>query len=93
MKEKHIEQALMKQAKALGGMCIKFVSPSMTGIPDRIVLMPKGCAGFVEVKQAGKKPRLNQTLRIKQLQSLGHKCFIIDDINQIGGVIDEICAT
>lgn len=41
MLEKDIEKALVKKVKALGGLCIKFTSPSMMGIPDRIVFYLK----------------------------------------------------
>ena len=41
MTEKYIEQKLCNQVKAQGGLALKFISPSMTGVPDRIVLLIK----------------------------------------------------
>ena len=49
-KEKSIEQKLVKAVKARGGICPKLVSPGFDGMPDRIVLLPHGRMGFVEVK-------------------------------------------
>ena len=51
MLEKHIEKGLRKAVIEKGGLCLKFVSPNMAGVPDRLVLMPCGKLGFVEVKQ------------------------------------------
>lgn len=90
MLEKEIEKALVKKVKALGGLCIKFTSPSMMGIPDRIVLLPKGKLGFVELKRPGGKARPIQTKRIKDLKELGFKVFILDKKEKIDEVIKAI---
>ena len=58
MREKQIEQALVKAVRKRGGIALKFVSPGMAGVPDRLVLFPGGRMAFVEVKAPGKKPRL-----------------------------------
>lgn len=50
MKEKAVEAYLRKGVIALGGKCIKFVSPSHAGVTDRIVMMPGGKVYFVELK-------------------------------------------
>ncbi len=90
MLEKEIEKALVRSVKTVGGMCLKFVCPGMDGVPDRLVLLPKGKAAFVELKAPGKKPRALQIKRMKQLSALGFPCFVIDGKEQIGGVIDAI---
>ena len=90
MLEKEIEKALVKKVKALGGLCIKFTSPSMMGIPDRIVLLPKGKLGFVELKRPGAKARPIQVKRIKDLEELGFKVFILDEKENIDEVIKAI---
>lgn len=90
MLEKEVEKALVKRVKELGGICLKLVSPSMNGLPDRMVFLSDGKFAFVELKAKGKKPRPLQIKRIDDFRELGFKCFIIDDKEQIGGVIDEI---
>lgn len=90
MLEKEIEKALVKKVKALGGLCIKFTSPSMMGIPDRIVLLPKAKLGFVELKRPGGKARPIQVKRIKDLKELGFKVFILDEKEKIDEVIKII---
>ena len=88
--EKQIEQSLVKAVKNMGGIAPKFVSPGFDGMPDRIVLLPHGLMAFVEVKAPGKKPRPLQTARHKLLTRLGFKVYVLDDINQIGGILDDI---
>ncbi|MBE6093961.1 MAG: VRR-NUC domain-containing protein [Schwartzia succinivorans] len=93
MRESTIEKKLVTEAKARGGMAAKFVSPGMNGMPDRLVMMPGGRMGFVELKAPGKKPRLVQELRMRQLRRLGFYAVVIDGTEQIGGVLDEIQAS
>lgn len=90
VREKEIEKKLTLAVKKLGGICPKFVSPGFDGMPDRIVLLPMGRFGFVEVKAPGKKPRPIQTARHKLLQQLGFKVYVLDSEEQIGEILDEI---
>lgn len=90
MLEKTIESKLVTRTKAIDGMCLKFTSPSLTGVPDRIILLPKGRIGFVEVKAKGKKPRPIQVKRIKQLRDLGFKVFVLDDEKDIDKILNKI---
>lgn len=93
MLESLIEQHLVKEVNRRDGLCLKFNSQSMTGIPDRIILMKNGTVAFVEVKQKGKKPRPLQELRMKQLRRLGFKVYTLDEKEKIGEILDEICST
>ena len=93
MIEKIIEKKLVTEAKKAGGLAPKFVSPGWDGVPDRIVLLPDGKIGFVELKSPGKKMRPLQVRRKKQLESLGFKVFCIDGTDQIKEVLDEIRST
>ena len=90
MREKQIEQKLVKAVKAEGGMCPKLVSPGTDGMPDRMVLLPKAHIGFVEVKAPGQKPRAIQERRHEQLRELGFQVSILDDPEQIPGIIKEV---
>lgn len=85
-----MEAKLVDAVKTAGGVCWKFTSPGTAGIPDRIVLLPSGRIGFVEVKASGEKPRPLQRLRIRTLRRLGFKAFVLDTPEQIGGIIDAI---
>lgn len=90
MREKAIEAKLTQAAKALGGIAPKFTSPGLDGMPDRIVLLPGGHIGFVEVKAPGEKPRPLQLARHGLLRRLGFNVYVLDQPEQIGGILDEI---
>ena len=93
MREKEIEKRLVRAVKDMGGIAPKFVSPGLDGVPDRLILLPGGHLAFAELKAPGQRPRPLQQRRIVQLRQLGFRVYIIDNTNQIGGVLDEVSAT
>ena len=90
MREKKVEEKLVKAVKAEGGRCLKLVSPGTDGMPDRMVLLPGGRIGFVEAKAPGRKPRPLQVKRHEELRALGFMVFDLDDPEQIPGIIREV---
>ena len=42
MLESQLEQKMKKTIEGMGGMFLKWTSPSFTGVPDRIALLPAG---------------------------------------------------
>ena len=93
MREKQIENKLSSEVKKAGGIALKFVSPGFNGMPDRLVLLPDGHIAFAEIKAPGKKPRPLQLSRHRLLRRLGFRVYVIDDSDQIGGILDEVCAS
>ena len=92
MREKEIEKRLVRAVKDMGGIAPKFVSPGLDGVPDRLILLPGSHLAFAELKAPGQRPRPLQQRRIGQLRQLGFRVYVIDNTNQIGGVLDEISA-
>ena len=90
MRERQVEQKLIKAVKAAGGICPKLVSPGTDGMPDRLILMRDGKMAFAEVKRPGEKPRPLQKVRISKLKELGYQVFVLDDPDQIPGIIRAI---
>ena len=70
--EKDIEKALGRMIGRHGGMCLKWVCPGWSGVPDRIILLPGGVIMFAELKRpkGGDIGRLQVWWRDK-LQALG----------------------
>ena len=93
MRESEIERHLAATVKKMGGLAVKFVSPGLDGVPDRIVLLPGRKMAFVELKAPCKKLRALQEKRKRQLESLGFPVYVIDGVEQIGGVLDEVRTT
>ena len=85
MLEKQIEAHLVKKARSVGGIAIKWVAPGMVGVPDRIVFLP-GRIVFVELKAPGKKPTAIQLHVHKLLQELGADVRVIDSKEQVDGI-------
>ena len=92
MRESFIERKLIQAVRQSGGLALKFVSPNLNGVPDRLLLFPDGRIAFAEVKAPGEKPRPLQVHRFARLRELGFRVYVIDDVEQIGGVIREICS-
>ena len=90
MREREIEKQFALTVKKRGGICPKFVSPGYDGMPDRLALLPDGKFAFAELKAPGESPRPLQKARHRLLRSLGFRVYVIDSIEQIGGMIDEL---
>lgn len=90
MREKATEAKLVKAVKSMGGLAPKFISPGLDGVPDRLVLLPKGKIAFIELKAEGKELRPLQVRRKRQLEKLGFSVYCIDRPEQIGGILNEI---
>lgn len=90
MRESSIEHRLKVEVERLGGKCLKFVSPGVVGVPDRIVLLPGGLIIFVELKASGKKMSPIQEYRAKELRKLGFRVECIDSVEKIQEFIEVI---
>lgn len=93
MEDKYVRKNDRKEidsVKKAGGIAPKFVSPSFAGMPDRLILLPDGKFAFAELKAPGESPRPLQKARHRLLRSLGFRVYVIDSIEQIGGMIDEL---
>lgn len=55
MLEKEIEEKMRGEITQHGGLFLKFISPSMAGVPDRIAITAEGRIIFVELKRDGGK--------------------------------------
>lgn len=90
MLERDIEQGFRNFIKKEGGLALKFVSPGMVGVPDRLVLLPGGRICFVELKAPGRKLSLKQVKMAKRLESFGHKVWVIDGPEKITAFLQEV---
>ena len=75
MLEREIEAHLRDSVRSLGGLCLKFVTPGFTGVPDRLVLLPGGNLCFVETKRPGQRERQRQSFVQRMLRKLGFTVF------------------
>jgi hypothetical protein len=88
-RESQIEKYLVDQVKAIDGLCWKFVSPGVSGVPDRIILI-EGHTYFVEVKtEDGRLDKL-QHHRCRQIRDRGISVNIVRNKDQVDALIDRI---
>ncbi len=93
MRERDVERKLVRAVRDSGGLALKFVSPGMAGVPDRLILFPGSRAAFCEVKAPGEKPRPLQVHRVEQLRALGFRVYVVDSEEKIGEVIRAILSS
>lgn len=84
MREKTVEAALRKAVEDEGGLCLKWVCPGHTGVPDRMILFPGGVIAFVELKRPGAKVKAGglQEWWREKLAGLGFSCYEISTVEQ-----------
>ena len=70
--EKDLEAKLRKEIEKRGGLCLKWVCPGWSGVPDRIILLPRARVYFVEMKRpkGGRLSAMQKWWR-KKLAGLG----------------------
>ena len=81
--EKDIENKLITMVERYGGLCLKWVCPGWSGVPDRLILLPGGRVIFAETKRpkGGRLSRLQKWWR-ERLQKLGFFAVVVwDDEN------------
>ena len=90
MLEKTIERRLVEGVKALGGMCMKFVSPGTQGVPDRIILTATGRVIFAELKsETGRLTKL-QKYTIEQMRKRGADVRVVKGMDAVHELLAEI---
>lgn len=92
MNEKLIDRKLCEAVKKLGGLAVKLWSPTFTGMPDRLILLPGGKVCFAEFKSTGKVLKPRQKIVIALLQKLGFTVFVIDDQPGLDGCVKALAA-
>jgi hypothetical protein len=81
VREATIENRFRLAVKSRGGLAIKLVAVSFTGLPDRLVLLPKGRLFFAEFKYGRGKLSVRQEAVIRVLRGLGFEVWIINEEN------------
>ncbi len=90
MNEKLLERKLREAVKRAGGLALKWVSPGVTGVPDRIIILPGGKVKLVEVKSTGKKQSDRQVIMAGMLDKLGLPVAVIDSQETLNEFLNGI---
>lgn len=76
MRETRVEATLRTEIKDRGGWAIKLL-PSVSGLPDRMVLLPGGRLIFVELKSPTGTVAPHQTVIHNRLRRLGFEVLVL----------------
>lgn len=90
LRERDIEQYLVRQIEKIGGKAYKFSSPNNRAIPDRLCILPGGFMFFAELKALGKIPTPLQARVISFLRSLGATVAVIDSKGKVDDLINVL---
>lgn len=99
IRERDVEEKVVRYAKSRGCLIYKFSSPSHRGVCDRIIIGPKGVL-FLELKRPGEKPTALQQkfladVRIKVASDPLASSFIgaewADNVDTAKTLIDLYC--
>jgi hypothetical protein len=89
MLESTLEKRLTKAVKEQGGLCIKLPANLYKGIPDRMILLPKGRIYFVELKVLNGRVSVAQNKFLSLLNKLGFNSGIIRGKQQLEEFINH----
>lgn len=88
-REAALESRLSAKIRLMGGWSVKLLPTFVTGIPDRMCLLPGGRIFFAELKSTGELPRRTQLLIHKKLIGLGFKVYVIDSSKLMDEILKE----
>lgn len=75
--ESSIEKYFKAQCEKRGWLCLKFVSPSRRGVPDRLVIRSCARMAFVELKRPSGRLSVLQMAMIRRLKAFGVEVYVI----------------
>lgn len=90
MRERDIEDHLVKRVRELGGEVRKVKWIGRVGAPDRLVMLPaeayvddQHCCIWVELKAPGEKARPSQVREHERMRAMGQRVLVIDSVEGV----------
>ena len=87
MRERDIEDALVRRATEIGGEVRKVRWIGRRGAPDRVVMLPGGRLYWVELKRPGQKAEPHQAREHERMRGMGQRVLIIDSFAGIEALL------
>jgi len=88
VRERRVEAAFTSAVKAKGGWALKLL-PSVSGLPDRLVLLPGGVVLFVELKSPTGTVEPHQTVVHRRLRTLGFTVLVLGNLEAVAQWADS----
>lgn len=90
MRERDIEQRLVREIRKMGGEAFKWTSPGNDGVPDRIVMLPGGILIFVELKADNGRLSSVQKVQIRRIQRLGQDVEVVQGMDGLEEFLQRV---
>jgi hypothetical protein len=90
MTEREIERRMREMIKQRGGLTYKFTSPQNPGVPDRIVITPRGVIWFVELKSKNGRLSKMQCWQTAELEERNANVRVIRGWNEAEAFVREV---
>jgi hypothetical protein len=96
MRERDIEDYLVKRVNAMGGEVRKVKWIGRRGAPDRLVMLPPKVtingvgmnnAAWVELKSPGKVPEPHQAREHERMRAMGQRVEVIDSLEGVEALL------
>ncbi len=89
-REKNLEAKLKDKVETvLGGWVLKLLPFVVSGLPDRLCLLPGGRLFFAEMKTTKKRAEKRQKIVHEQLRRLGFRVEVLDTSEKINEIVEE----
>lgn len=90
MLERDIERRLTALVRRKGGLTYKFTSPGNVGVPDRIVITPRGEVWFVELKTEAGQLSPMQRHQLERLRGMGCNVVVTYGWEETRAVLEAV---
>jgi hypothetical protein len=87
VRERDIEEYLVKRVQAMGGEVRKAEWIGRRGAPDRRVMLPGRPPVWVELKAPGVKPEAHQIREHNRMRRLGELVEVVDSLAAVEGLL------
>ena len=88
-REAAVEAKLRDEMTRRGCLCYKWVSPGNTGVPDRIIITPRGDVILVELKTERGRLSAVQKAQIRQLRAHGIETWVLYGAEDVARFIEN----
>lgn len=89
VRERAVERYLIDRCRTTRILCLKFVSPGVDGVPDRVLIAPARTL-FAEVKRPGGRLRPLQRAVVARMRRHGADVRVIDSFETVDALIAEL---
>lgn len=90
MRESELERKCRVYAERQNCLFLKFVSPGMAGVPDRILIRPDGSIAFIELKTFKGKVSKLQNFIHDMLRRWRQEVYVVRSLQELQDAITPV---